>query len=69
MSNSGFPVKPVAFGQVLPKLTFTKMTLFVYGSMQLDELIQNITLIFLQSVTRMPKTGFSTRNREFLDIL
>ncbi len=33
--------------------------------MQLDELIPNITLIFLQSVTRVPKAGFPIRDLVF----
>ena len=34
--------------------------------MQLDELILNITLVFLQNVTRAPKTGFTDRDLGFL---
>jgi hypothetical protein len=37
--------------------------------MQLDELIPNITLVFLQNVIWKPKTGFSIKNRGFLRIL
>jgi hypothetical protein len=48
---------------------FLEKLLFIYGSMQLDELIPNITLVFLQSVTRVPKTRFPTRNLGFLAIL
>jgi hypothetical protein len=69
MSKTGFLVKSVASGQISPKLTFTKMTLFIYGPMQLDELIPNITIVFRQSVMWMPKIGFSTRHLGFLDIL
>jgi hypothetical protein len=45
MSKIGFLVKSVAFAQISPKLTFTKMTLFIYGPMQLNELIPNISLV------------------------
>ena len=45
------------------------MTLFIYGPMQLDQLIPNITLVFLQNVIWKPKTGFSIKNRGFLRIL
>jgi hypothetical protein len=44
------------------------MTLFIYGPMQLDELIPNITLVFFQSVIWMPKTGFPAKNRGFWKI-
>jgi len=45
------------------------MTIFIYGLMQFDELIPNITFGFLQNVIWKPKTGFPTKNRVFLEIL
>jgi hypothetical protein len=56
------------FGPGLPvkvSRKFLEKLLHTYGSLQLDELISNITLAFLQSVTQMPKAGFSTRDLEF----
>jgi hypothetical protein len=58
MSKTGFPIKPVAFGQISPKLTFMKKTLFIHGPMKLDELIPNINLFFLQRVHGRLKTDF-----------
>ncbi len=37
--------------------------------MQLDELIPNITLAFLQRVTRAPKIGFPATDLGFLGVL
>ncbi len=41
----------------------------IYGTMQLDVMIPNITLVFLQNVTWMPKAGFPNRDPGFSGIL
>ncbi len=44
---------------------FLEKLLYIYGSMQLDELIPNITFFFLESVTPVAKAGFPIRDFVF----